>query len=112
MRVVLSWSKKVAFNKPRFGSDLFEQIPPQPMLDAVFQLLDNVDKRVRLMVGLTLVALLGESDNKLVILDAGCLPRMLAFLRSRDPQLRRLGVDCIVHIAKLRERALFLSTYT
>eukprot|EP01043_Picozoa_sp_COSAG02_P022319 COSAG02_NODE_1157_length_14186_cov_11.986299_12_plen_628_part_00 len=83
--------------------DLFEQTPAQPMLDAIFQLLNNVDKRVRLMVGLTLVALLGESDNKLIILDAGCLPRMLAFLRSRDPQLRRLGVDCIVHIAKLQD---------
>jgi hypothetical protein len=94
--------KELCENKENRG-DLFEQTPAQPMLDAVFQLANNSDPRVRLMAGLTLVALLGESNNKLIMLDAGSLPRMLVFLRSRDPQLRRLAVDCIVHITKLQD---------
>lgn len=84
-------------------SDLFEQTAAQPMLDAIFELVNNVDPRVRQMAGLTLVALLGESNNKLIMLDAGSLPRMLALLSSRDAQLRRFGVDCIVQITKLQD---------
>jgi hypothetical protein len=95
--------KELCENKENSG-DLFAQSrDAQGMLDAVFELVNNVDPRVRQMAGATLVALLGESDNKIVMLDAGSLPRMLALLRSRDSQLRRLAVDCVVHITKLQD---------
>ena len=85
-------------------SDLFEQCGDAPgLLNSVFRLMNNVDPRVRRQAGATLVALLGESHNKIVMLDNGSLPRLVALLRSRDSQLRRLAVDCLVHITKLQD---------
>lgn len=101
-RFAIMCLKELCENKEN-RSDLFEQIPAQQMLDALFELMGNADPRVRLMAGSTLSELLGESDNKLIMLDAGSLPRMLVFLRSRDLQLRRVAADCIVHMTKLQD---------
>lgn len=101
-RFAIMCLKELCENKEN-RNDLFEQTSAQGMLDAIFELVNNQHPRVRLMAGLTLVALLGESKNKLIMLDAGSLPRMLVLLRSRDPLLRRLGIDCIIHITKLQD---------
>ena len=101
-RFAIMCLKELCENKEN-RKDLFEQTSAPQMLDALFELMNNADPRVRLMAGSTLAELLGESDNKLIMLDAGSLSRMLAFLRSRDLQLRRVAVDCIVHMTKLQD---------
>eukprot|EP01052_Picozoa_sp_SAG31_P033627 SAG31_NODE_3825_length_3848_cov_1.551614_3_plen_263_part_00 len=79
--------------------DLFTRAPG--ILPTLFGMMSNIDPRVKRMAAMTLVSILEENENKIVMLEDGSLPRLVALMKSKDVQLRKCGVDCMQRITKL-----------